>query len=707
MFYSHTFLARKGPLGTVWCAAHLQHRLKKSHYIATDISSTVDRIMFPEVPIALRLSGHLLLGVVRIYSKKVDYLFKDCDGVMVGINKAFPFPKVNLPENANRAPFESITLPENFELDSLNLEEDLNIAGDQDYHLGNQEDITLPGQIPVEGDLYVTITFDEDVIMRDISQQPDDMAEDILPSYPHDTSVALQDPDSSNQREVFSGRNQTDIPEFEHQGDAAHDQDMPDVIPDIEQPRDAVHDQNFSNLRELLDSGTDLNEMRRALHESGTMRGYPSPSTEDISVPIERTFPSQQRPDRPSPASPVPPDLFESHTSFGHMSPEMQIRASPLVEVPELRERRRKVLYDVHPVLSNRYIRNMLDDPSGILRKRKFLPSSVLGVWKMNKMSRKEQMFFEPCRTGCCHALHNIFKEDIVSTNPSLSLVGTDVLEQRLHPLVPVPDIARSPARVPMVSQSPAQSPSRGPVVTQSTAQSPSHVPIVVESPAHVPEAAEPPASVPEFEHLRPSENIDFRGSMPSPPASIPLSNIPGDFTLDSPGRLGLGPETPADPIIGAELLGPGDPEASTGPFESGLETPRIFFEGIGVKKSYTSDTPQLIASTEAEDLSFLEADNNSPTDGFGGTHEVGKLSARTRAVAQYLKGQSPDVSPGESSGDLSLNSILEGKTRKLCARMFFETLVLKSYGFVDVQQEESFGDIKLTLAPILSKAQF
>lgn len=29
MFYSHTFLARKGPLGTVWCAAHLQHSLKK------------------------------------------------------------------------------------------------------------------------------------------------------------------------------------------------------------------------------------------------------------------------------------------------------------------------------------------------------------------------------------------------------------------------------------------------------------------------------------------------------------------------------------------------------------------------------------------------------------------------------------------------------------------------------------------------------
>lgn len=41
MFYSQTFLGRKGPLGTVWCAAHLQHRLKKSHYTSTNIPKTV------------------------------------------------------------------------------------------------------------------------------------------------------------------------------------------------------------------------------------------------------------------------------------------------------------------------------------------------------------------------------------------------------------------------------------------------------------------------------------------------------------------------------------------------------------------------------------------------------------------------------------------------------------------------------------------
>ena len=38
-----------------------------------------DSILNPEVPLALRLSGQLLLGVVNIYKKKVLYLFEDCN----------------------------------------------------------------------------------------------------------------------------------------------------------------------------------------------------------------------------------------------------------------------------------------------------------------------------------------------------------------------------------------------------------------------------------------------------------------------------------------------------------------------------------------------------------------------------------------------------------------------------------------------------
>lgn len=36
-------------------------------------------------PIALRLSGQLLLGVVRIYSRKTRYLLEDCNEALVKI----------------------------------------------------------------------------------------------------------------------------------------------------------------------------------------------------------------------------------------------------------------------------------------------------------------------------------------------------------------------------------------------------------------------------------------------------------------------------------------------------------------------------------------------------------------------------------------------------------------------------------------------
>lgn len=91
--------------------------------------SLLDRIMFPEVPIALRMSGHLLLGVVRIYSKKVDYLFHDCNLALNLLRKAFDSIDLNLPEDARKAPVQSITLPETFDLDALELNDEMYYEG--------------------------------------------------------------------------------------------------------------------------------------------------------------------------------------------------------------------------------------------------------------------------------------------------------------------------------------------------------------------------------------------------------------------------------------------------------------------------------------------------------------------------------------------------------------------------------------------------
>ena len=90
MFYSQIILAKKGPLGKIWLAAHWgDKKISRPQIFSTDISQSVDTIVNPAVPLALRVSGHLLLGVVRIYSRKVKYLMHDCHEAMVKIKMAF------------------------------------------------------------------------------------------------------------------------------------------------------------------------------------------------------------------------------------------------------------------------------------------------------------------------------------------------------------------------------------------------------------------------------------------------------------------------------------------------------------------------------------------------------------------------------------------------------------------------------------------
>lgn len=48
MFYSQFILAKKGPLGTIWIAAHLERKLRKNQVADTDIGVSVGAFaLFP------------------------------------------------------------------------------------------------------------------------------------------------------------------------------------------------------------------------------------------------------------------------------------------------------------------------------------------------------------------------------------------------------------------------------------------------------------------------------------------------------------------------------------------------------------------------------------------------------------------------------------------------------------------------------------
>ena len=114
MFYAHFVLAKKGPLARIWLAAHWDKKLTKAHVFETNIEKSVEGILQPKVKMALRTSGHLLLGVVRIYSRKAKYLLADCNEAFVKIKMAFRPGMVDLPEDNREAAVNAITLPEVF-----------------------------------------------------------------------------------------------------------------------------------------------------------------------------------------------------------------------------------------------------------------------------------------------------------------------------------------------------------------------------------------------------------------------------------------------------------------------------------------------------------------------------------------------------------------------------------------------------------------
>ncbi|VDO71428.1 unnamed protein product [Heligmosomoides polygyrus] len=112
MFYAQFVLSKKGPLAKIWLAAHWEKKLSKAQIYETNVQDAVDEILQPKVKMALRTTGHLLLGIVRIYSRKAKYLLADCNEAFLKIKMAFRSGQVEMIEDGKEAPFAAISLPE-------------------------------------------------------------------------------------------------------------------------------------------------------------------------------------------------------------------------------------------------------------------------------------------------------------------------------------------------------------------------------------------------------------------------------------------------------------------------------------------------------------------------------------------------------------------------------------------------------------------
>ncbi|KAK2593927.1 sister chromatid cohesion protein 1 [Conoideocrella luteorostrata] len=184
MFYSETLLQKSGPLARVWLSANLERKLSKNHILQSNVTDSVEAIITPnQAPMALRLSGQLLLGVVRIYQRKTRYLLDDCNEAMMKIKMAF------------------------------------RSSGNNDMaanlQMGNREALLLPDRITPYDNLELPPPPDSSWLLS----QVDDITS---------TPVGRKGRTSNNNRDINLQENDLDISQFLH---GSNGQDADDFLP--------------------------------------------------------------------------------------------------------------------------------------------------------------------------------------------------------------------------------------------------------------------------------------------------------------------------------------------------------------------------------------------------------------------------------------------------------------------------------------------
>ncbi|PAV63546.1 hypothetical protein WR25_07697 isoform B [Diploscapter pachys] len=108
MFYNLVTFSRHGPLAKIWLAAHWEKKLTRQQILESNLDAAVQQVIRPTAKISLRTTSHLLLGIVRIYSKKTGFLLVDTEELFCRVKQTAaqrigfipfiePFPRASLP----------------------------------------------------------------------------------------------------------------------------------------------------------------------------------------------------------------------------------------------------------------------------------------------------------------------------------------------------------------------------------------------------------------------------------------------------------------------------------------------------------------------------------------------------------------------------------------------------------------------------------
>ncbi|KAI8301338.1 Cohesin subunit rad21 [Colletotrichum sp. SAR11_59] len=390
MFYSDALLGKSGPLVRVWLSANLERKLSKTHILQSNLPDSVEAIITPgQAPMALRLSGQLLLGVVRIYNRKARYLLEDCNEASMKIKMAFrssdnhDIPAANLYVN-NR---EALLLPDKITpLDNL----DLPPPPDAAWLLSQMDDVTAT---PVGRKGRVSnrdINLQEDFNNSQFLNQADTLDDELELAPMEDLDLEL---DFGMDVDEPIGRMDTTI-EMGRDAPLARSVED-DIFSELDiMPRGKDQPEREASLGLDLNFGDD--NVRIADEEGDIQMGddndFQFPIADQSVVPGAPLDMARARISE-SPLSEIDPEFAreveEEYSRIQHTDlyePDEDQDLS-VVRHPQRAKKRKVLLPDEQTMLSSTHIKDQQANHANILRAQSFLPKDpfVLALMEMQK----------------------------------------------------------------------------------------------------------------------------------------------------------------------------------------------------------------------------------------------------------------------------------------------------------------------------------
>ncbi|GMH36325.1 hypothetical protein BSKO_04193 [Bryopsis sp. KO-2023] len=658
MFFTLTYCGRKGPLGVVWIASHLDKRIKRRQVFETSISDSVESILNPEAPFALRLSGQLLFGVVRLYARKCSYTVEDCRKTLASLNKVCETTTAVLVVDGDGGPSnkekDRCTPVDVYELMTQEIEDlcrpqtDPTVE-DVEYAEGYRSHDSL---LTLRSDSLRSVdpmmseeapAFPDDIILevdkfrevRSMTSQPDAMEIDgatVAPDIEADmnTPSNLKSPAGDGRDGVVSPGDtapppvgeDVQLPDFDGI-DFAPDITSGDIRPDSENgaPVDVTMEEQNDGPPQLATEDSLGGEAPAGGHD-----------VDEVSNGVNLSE-GQGLPATPSKQGTVDQSAQQNSEKSGldaEEGAELTQETKQKLERKPAKRRRRNVVVDMvdgRPAtqLTGHSIRSLMNDRSSILVDR-----------KLRRRTAKEQ------------------KIDYTSTNPWVNplLRPCGVVSNAPQAqLWFARQVLRKPEKLrregDQADSEELKTPTKSAKITY----------VTVDNVAR----RDYPGFNPSFDFVPSGPILDDPTEMHT---DVPEMDIPHDIDANTP----LGGVS-GEPFAGGEGLS----------FDNG-NTPSRY--------SMPANSMSIPVLGEQGNESDEAADATSRDD----------FTSRTQVVLSHLEAAfKKQEAPNPS---LKMNKILKGKTRLDASRWFFECLVLNSRGCIQMEQNEPFGDISIAEAP-------